>query len=350
MACNSIITVKENTIVKVPECYSLFCQEVLILKMLQGHKNFPVLIDYDLSTMEIHLKKYKPINVKLYKNKICDAVNFLHRMGIIHADLKPDNIMLDDESDEPIIIDFGNSNFDIQETFEWTGTKGFIPPPCYKTRESHSYDVWSLSVMFDIPVPNRPSNRPTARQLKYINKKHDYHHDTNYLVAHHGDSYGCKDNYFLHEVEPVFNFTLEQNDRIVQFYKKYKNPRMTLLALSFSHLPFETMEGLTRIILGHLRRYNIEKIDVPRYNVLRWMKKMNTTNYHQVLWSIMLSGSIQNLRYYPTISFNESWIVPVSPCFEPFTRNSTEKESLKQYMLTRMKKDLRVKANLEMLQ
>src|SRR5439155_27236803 len=43
--------------------------------------------------------------------KICDAVQHAHQQGVIHRDLKPDNILVDDSSadasGQPKILDFG---------------------------------------------------------------------------------------------------------------------------------------------------------------------------------------------------------------------------------------------------
>src|SRR5262245_49241113 len=41
--------------------------------------------------------------------RICDAVQHAHQRGVIHRDLKPDNILVDDsgESPQPKILDFG---------------------------------------------------------------------------------------------------------------------------------------------------------------------------------------------------------------------------------------------------
>lgn len=38
---------------------------------------------------------------------ICDALNYAHRQGIVHRDIKPDNILLDTMSGAPLLTDFG---------------------------------------------------------------------------------------------------------------------------------------------------------------------------------------------------------------------------------------------------
>ena len=46
-----------------------------------------------------------PETLRLF-DKICDAINFAHQRGVIHRDLKPPNILVD-EAGEPHVLDFG---------------------------------------------------------------------------------------------------------------------------------------------------------------------------------------------------------------------------------------------------
>lgn len=81
------------------------------------------------------------------------------RQGIIHYDLKPGNILLDEDGDAKI-TDFGLSKIidttDPAESMELTsqgaGTYWYLPPECFVTNEnvriSNKVDVWSIGVIF----------------------------------------------------------------------------------------------------------------------------------------------------------------------------------------------------------
>ena len=55
--------------------------------------------------------------------RILRGVAFLHENGVVHRDLKPQNIMLK-ATDEPVIIDFGLANCSGRST----GTHGYLAP------------------------------------------------------------------------------------------------------------------------------------------------------------------------------------------------------------------------------
>ena len=57
--------------------------------------------------------------------KIIDAIDFMHSLGLIHCDIKPENILLDEKLN-PKIIDFGTLT--VRNSFREKGTLEYQSP------------------------------------------------------------------------------------------------------------------------------------------------------------------------------------------------------------------------------
>lgn len=85
-----------------------------------------------------------------YIGSIADAVYAAHEKGIIHRDLKPHNILLDNDSDQPLVTDFGLAKLtsdqqSVTVTGELMGTPGYMSPEQAKGRVVDELtDVYSL--------------------------------------------------------------------------------------------------------------------------------------------------------------------------------------------------------------
>ena len=95
--------------------------------------------------------------------KVTRAVQYAHRQGILHRDLKPGNILLDGRG-EPLVSDFGLAKWldtasDLTRTLTIFGTPGYIAPeqaegPAASLKPSA--DVYSLgAILFDL-LAGRP--------------------------------------------------------------------------------------------------------------------------------------------------------------------------------------------------
>ena len=152
-----------------------------IIKLYDGfidHKNGNL---YIITSYLPHKKfteyfKELPISkIKIYMKNLLTSINLIHKEGIIHRDIKPDNFIFDLESNKSCLIDFGlaeadmdssnweNSNKDnkLDEDYKIisdlqkynyrhrTGTKGFLAPEVifHSNFQSTQVDIWACGVI-----------------------------------------------------------------------------------------------------------------------------------------------------------------------------------------------------------
>ena len=86
--------------------------------------------------------------------KICDALDYIHRHGVVHRDLKPENIMVDDQGNIKL-IDFGIAGHEgarrltFAKLSQVMGTPDYISPEQVKGKRGDGRsDIYALGVMF----------------------------------------------------------------------------------------------------------------------------------------------------------------------------------------------------------
>lgn len=107
-----------------------------------------------LSVLETDPGRLHPEAVMTMLRQILEAVGYIHDQGILHRDISPDNILLDDQ-DRPTLIDFGAAREDASRETRalsalLTVKDGYSPQEFYLSDEPQrlSSDLYSLGATF----------------------------------------------------------------------------------------------------------------------------------------------------------------------------------------------------------
>lgn len=84
------------------------------------------------------------------------GLDYLHRHGVIHQDIKPDNIMLDDELNY-MVTDFGISTGTTGTDEAYGGTRAYMAPERFAGVSDDKGDVWALgATAYEMITGNAP--------------------------------------------------------------------------------------------------------------------------------------------------------------------------------------------------
>ena len=146
------------------------------------HKCYFVL---DLKTgldLRHYLRKkllFEEINVAFYVACIGSALHFCHTRNVIHRDVKPENIILD-ENGFPHLIDFGVSYVEKDDAKQYltcqlaSGTKQYLAPEVFTKAHVHGpeVDFWALGVVaYELLNGSRPfAKHCPPNMIQYLEK------------------------------------------------------------------------------------------------------------------------------------------------------------------------------------
>jgi eukaryotic-like serine/threonine-protein kinase len=112
-----------------------------------------------LSTRLARTGKLAPAEALEIARGVCAGLAAAHRSGIVHGDLKSNNIILcrkDDETIQPVITDFGLASGANQTSGEYGGTPAYMAPELWKgERATKPSDIYAVGVILYEMVTGR---------------------------------------------------------------------------------------------------------------------------------------------------------------------------------------------------
>ena len=113
--------------------------------------------------------KIEPAELELVAYKLLDAIGFIHREGVLHRDISPDNILLSNEN-EPVLIDFGAARETVTRSTSYLGSMrtvkdGYSPQEFYakEANQDPSSDLYSFAASLYHVMSNE---LPISAQLR----------------------------------------------------------------------------------------------------------------------------------------------------------------------------------------
>jgi serine/threonine protein kinase len=111
----------------------------------------------------------EPAELELITYKLLDAIGFIHREGVLHRDISPDNILLGKDN-EPVLIDFGAARETVTRSTSYLGSMrtvkdGYSPQEFYakEANQDPSSDLYSFAASLYHVMSNE---LPVSAQLR----------------------------------------------------------------------------------------------------------------------------------------------------------------------------------------
>jgi len=154
---------------------------------LYGEKSYYLVMEYirggtlkdRLEALAKQGERIPPSDVVKMTADIADALAYAHRQEMVHRDIKPGNIMLNEDTGRAVLTDFGIVKLIGNQSVAFTATGALIGTPSYMSPEQalgqpgdHRADIYSLGVMlFQMVTGSLPFNAdtPLAVVMQHVN-------------------------------------------------------------------------------------------------------------------------------------------------------------------------------------
>ena len=123
-----------------------------------------ICLTFDLLSMNLYqfhkTRNLMPLPQSILKNyteQILKGIQYFHSLNILHCDLKPENIMLNDDQSKLRIIDFGSGCFSNKRVFTYIQSRFYrAPEVILEVGYDYKIDIWSLGCVLAEMVIGRP--------------------------------------------------------------------------------------------------------------------------------------------------------------------------------------------------
>ena len=155
---------------ELPDCFMLVMERMMTTKVQSSGRDIKTSSSnvkdlFDFISDNGPLKE--DVAKKIFR-QIIDAVQKIHAAGVIHRDIKDENILIDTQTHNVKIIDFGSGAMLHDEVYtDFDGTRVYAPPEWIKFRRyrADGLTVWSLGILlYDMVCGDIPFE--TDNQIK----------------------------------------------------------------------------------------------------------------------------------------------------------------------------------------